>query len=326
MRDYAKVSPQFWIGETGRRLRKLGPEAQLLALYLVSGPQANMIGLYRLPVMYMANDTCLPLEGASKALQSLREAGFCEYDEEAEVVWVKEMARFQVAESLKPEDKQAAGVRNAYAEAPKCMMLKAFFDKYSAAFHLKEPREEAPSKPLASPTDAREQRAENRDIGGGGLSPLPPTSGAGEQEPQDPIDASALGKLRTALSKSGLWNVNQLMRPEIVAEIGGWLQLGATPQDVTDAIITATTDSEGNPKEPPATPRYLTKIIARLVDARLNPKPIPKPSAPRPAQKPRMPEAENFAEKDYSKGATPIDQLPDWLRPTDEELATEEAQ
>ncbi|EPR0667076.1 hypothetical protein ACUZZ3_005115, partial [Escherichia coli] len=36
MRDYAKVSPRFWLGETGRELRKAGAEAQVVAFYLMT--------------------------------------------------------------------------------------------------------------------------------------------------------------------------------------------------------------------------------------------------------------------------------------------------
>ncbi|MCJ2205071.1 hypothetical protein K9T61_05110 [Escherichia coli] len=44
MRDYAKVSPRFWLGETGRELRKAGAEAQVVAFYLMTSPHANMLG------------------------------------------------------------------------------------------------------------------------------------------------------------------------------------------------------------------------------------------------------------------------------------------
>ena len=70
MRDYAKVSPRFWLGETGRELRKAGAEAQVVAFYLMTSPHANMLGLYYLPVLYLAHETGLGPEGASKGLGS----------------------------------------------------------------------------------------------------------------------------------------------------------------------------------------------------------------------------------------------------------------
>ena len=57
MRDYAIVSPRFWIGTTGRELRRLGPEVQVVALYLLTAPHSNMIGLYYLPIPTLCHET-----------------------------------------------------------------------------------------------------------------------------------------------------------------------------------------------------------------------------------------------------------------------------
>ena len=68
MRDYAKVSPHFWVGKTGKQLKK-NPEALVVAMYLMTNPHANMLGLYYMPQMFIAHETGLTLEGASKGLQ-----------------------------------------------------------------------------------------------------------------------------------------------------------------------------------------------------------------------------------------------------------------
>jgi hypothetical protein len=139
MRDFAKLAPQFWIGETGRKLRG-HPEAQIVAAYLISAPSATMIGLYYLPIMLIAHETGLPFEGASKGLRRASEAGFCDYDESAEVVWVYEMARFQIGDELQPKDNRCVSIQKAYDETPKNKFLPAFYEKYAAAYHLKSPR------------------------------------------------------------------------------------------------------------------------------------------------------------------------------------------
>lgn len=141
MRDYAKVAPQFWIGPTGKAIRKKGPVAQVVAMYLMSSPHANMIGMYHLPVAYLSADTGIPYQGAFKALIELQEVGFCGYDVSAEVVWVYEMAKFQVGDQLKPGDKQCAGVENTYIGVPKNRFLPDFFDKYQPAFNMQNKRE-----------------------------------------------------------------------------------------------------------------------------------------------------------------------------------------
>lgn len=162
MRDYATVAPQFWLGKTGRELRKQGAEAQVVSFYLMTSPHANMLGLYYLPILYIAHETGLGLEGASKGLKSSIEAGFCSYDEDTEMVWVHEMAAYQVGRSLKPGDNRCAGVRNEYMSLPENPFLSSFYERYKTDFHLSFKREshqisEGASKGLRSQEQDQEQ-------------------------------------------------------------------------------------------------------------------------------------------------------------------------
>ena len=164
MRDYGVVSPKFWIGETGKALRGNAP-AQVLALYLMTCPHANMIGVFHCPVLYMAHETGLGMEGASKALQSLMEAGYCTYDEASESVFVHRMAAYQVAEALKPGDNRVKGVEREWQNIGAAQLKAAFFAIYSEAFHLpcgdeKASPFKAPSKPLGSQEQEQEQDKE----------------------------------------------------------------------------------------------------------------------------------------------------------------------
>jgi hypothetical protein len=165
MRDYAKISPQFWIGNTGREIKKLGLEAQLIALYLLTCPHSTMIGVYYLPITFIVHETGIPLQGASKTLQSLCEVGFCTYDAEVEYVWVHEMAFYQVGGQLKPGDNRVKGINDDYQSLPELSFLVAFFNKYRALFYLENPREnrsssEDPSKPLVSQEQEKKQEQE----------------------------------------------------------------------------------------------------------------------------------------------------------------------
>jgi hypothetical protein len=148
--NYSKVTSRFWTGSTGRALRG-DLAAQVVASYLISSPHANMLGYYYVPVAYIANDTGIPIEGTSQSLQRLCEEGFCRYDTASEVVWVIEMARLQIGESIDSDkDKRAIGVAREYASLPNNPFLKEFFDKYGAAYLIKDGRTfEAPSKPVA---------------------------------------------------------------------------------------------------------------------------------------------------------------------------------
>ena len=158
MRDYARVSPRFWIGDTGRQIRTGGADSQVVALYLLTSPHSNMIGLYWQPIAYIAHETGIGFQGATKALESLCDAGFCYYDAQTEVVWVVEMARFQIGDELKPNDKQRKGVQNAYDEVPANPFLEPFFERYAEAFGMtKERIYEGACKPLGSKAQAQAQ-------------------------------------------------------------------------------------------------------------------------------------------------------------------------
>ncbi len=162
MRDYGKVSPQFWIGKTGKSLRG-NAEAQVLAIYLMTSPHANMIGVYHCPVAYMAHETGLSLEGASKALQCLIDADFCTFDAEDEYVFVHQFALHQVGESLDPKDKRCKGVENELAKVPKNQCWQSFRAHYAVPYNLPLPTQnaspsEAPTKPLASQKQEQEQK------------------------------------------------------------------------------------------------------------------------------------------------------------------------
>ncbi|WP_336432259.1 hypothetical protein [Providencia rettgeri] len=171
MRDYGKVSPQFWIGKTGKEIREKGHEALIVSMYLLTNPHANMIGMYYLPIIYIAHETGLGLEGASKGLQRCVESGFCHYDETAEVVWVVEMAKYQIATSLKPSDNRCIGIQREYESQPKNLFLSEFYDKYESSFNLTEKREssvknergfEGASKTLGSQEQEQEQEQEQK--------------------------------------------------------------------------------------------------------------------------------------------------------------------
>lgn len=164
MRDYGKVSPQFWIGETGKLLRG-DANAQVLALYLMTCPHSTMTGVFHCPILYMAHETGMSIEGATKALARLSEVGFCQYDEASETVFVVRMAAYQIGEALKPNDNRVEGLRREVAKMPETRAKSRFLSVYGVAFNLVEPGKKhraskAPSKPLPSQEQEQEQEQE----------------------------------------------------------------------------------------------------------------------------------------------------------------------
>lgn len=180
MRDYAKVSPQFWTGRTGKALKAASPEAVIVAMYLMTSPHANMIGLYYCPLVYIAHDTGLGLEGASKGLQSCIEAGFCTFDADTDTVFVHEFAAYQIGDELSSKDLRSKGVANELSKAPKGVCHQAFMARYAVAFCLPVQSEnasplEAPSKPLRSQEQEQEQE---QDVGAPNAPPPVPVATA----------------------------------------------------------------------------------------------------------------------------------------------------
>jgi hypothetical protein len=186
VRDYATVNFRFWTGETGRQIRKLGPDVQVVALYLMTCPSSNMIGLYYLPLPTLAHETGIPFEGALKAIRSLIEVGFVKYDEDNDLVWVVRMAHFQIGERLKPTDKQCKGIQKQLDEHVKSCFYSEFLEVYGSAFSLNVSPSEAPSEPLARVKQAppkpesSEQRAVSREKKANTTPPTHPEGWASE--------------------------------------------------------------------------------------------------------------------------------------------------
>lgn len=103
MRDYSKIRPSFWTRGTGKRLRG-DANAQVIAAYLMTGPQGHMTGVYYCPLPTLVHETGVPLEGVAKALARVSAEDFAHFDEECDLVWVPNMAREQIGDSLKPRD------------------------------------------------------------------------------------------------------------------------------------------------------------------------------------------------------------------------------
>lgn len=205
MRDYAKVEPKMWHGATMKALRRV-PEGVIVAMYLMTSPQSNMLGLFSQPVLYMAHETGLGLEGASKGLAHCIKVGFCSFDEESEFVWVHEMAKYQIANEIKASDNRSKGIQKDYDALPENPFLAAFFDRYRDAFHLTNQRGgEGPPKALRSQEQEQEQEQEKpsslRSEGGAAKSP-PPPSASKAKKPSEQITLTAyLAQCKAASAK-----------------------------------------------------------------------------------------------------------------------------
>lgn len=157
MRAYASIAPTFWTRGSGRRIRG-DKEAQLVALYLMSSPATNMVGIFHLVLPQLCHETGLTLEEARKGLQRCSEEQIAFWDEEEELVWVPALARYQIGEQMtrgkggKP-DHRVKGVERAIAPFKGHKFYDLFLERYAAAYLLTELMEEGASEGLPSPHD-----------------------------------------------------------------------------------------------------------------------------------------------------------------------------
>jgi hypothetical protein len=169
--SYRAVYPGFWTGETGRQIRRAGVEAQLLALYVLTSPHSNMIGLYHLPLAYAAADTGMSEQSIRKGLDALAAADFISYDFDAECVWIHEAVVYQAANgSAKTKDHRLTGAVAQWKTAGSRELKAEFRRRYESILpfpegpcEAKQESAEAPSKPLGSPLEGASVLDTDRD-------------------------------------------------------------------------------------------------------------------------------------------------------------------
>lgn len=136
MREFAKVSPQIWTNELGRKIKKLGLAGRVVSMYLLTNPSAHMIGVYYIPVVLIAHEAGLSIEETTKTLDQLCQLGYCSYDYEYEYVWVHGMGVDQVSAQLKANDNRIKAINTFYSSLPKLSFLQNFYDHYADIFLL----------------------------------------------------------------------------------------------------------------------------------------------------------------------------------------------
>lgn len=159
MRSYAKFSPRFWTGETGKSIRQLGADAQALASYLITCEQSNMIGLYYLPIPNITHHVAITTERCVELLDAFEHLGFAHYDYHKEFMWVTTAASWQLLsdeeDALKPRDKRVKGVQRLLRQLKRqgAPFLELFRARYDIQLCLSvQPDEKLPASPSEAPS------------------------------------------------------------------------------------------------------------------------------------------------------------------------------
>jgi hypothetical protein len=140
MRSFAQIPPTVW--QTDLKKLRGDPEAMAVHYYLTTSPSSNMIGIYPLPMIYLAHAIWGSSEGAyqgaSKGLRRVIEAGIASYDEETEIVWVHEMSSSQIGARLAPKDNKVSAVAKLLATLPICPITLSFYERFRDLYHLRD--------------------------------------------------------------------------------------------------------------------------------------------------------------------------------------------
>ena len=119
---YGTIDSRFW---TSLAVRALSNQQKICFIYLLTSPHRNMLGLYRLPAAYAADDLCWKVDATLKVLRHLTNMmpeALAEYDEKTAVVLIPNYLAYNAIRG----EKQEGGALSRLAEIPATLLLKRF--------------------------------------------------------------------------------------------------------------------------------------------------------------------------------------------------------
>lgn len=145
---YSRFMPGYWDGETGKRIRRAGADAQLLGVYLFTcRASLGGLGLYRLAFPMLTHELALSEDRIVAALGALDEIGFVHYDRESEEVLVPSMASWQFGENLRNVDGRHSWVVKQLVAMRRMKFFARLYERYRVPFNLPDLSEGAPPPP-----------------------------------------------------------------------------------------------------------------------------------------------------------------------------------
>ena len=117
MRAFSAIDTRFWIQP---ELQNLSLEARLIALYVISGPHTTMLGCFRLPKNYIAEDLKIPWEKVDQGFAELTAVDFLLFDEKSS--WLLVPGFFTWNPIQNP--KHGQGIEKLFAQVPADLKLR----------------------------------------------------------------------------------------------------------------------------------------------------------------------------------------------------------
>ena len=137
-RQFRQITARFWTGQTAVRMRKQHPTVRLVAIYLATAPTSHMTGLYYLTIPTIAGDLGITVRRVKSALAWLCDDGYCLWDDDNTIIWVKQMALQQMGLTLAPRDNRQTTILDQLREHKHSPLATLFVRHYWEAYCLAE--------------------------------------------------------------------------------------------------------------------------------------------------------------------------------------------
>lgn len=163
-RSYAKIFTGKWRSRSFRTLRG-NPWAIVLQDYLMSCPASEMSGVFYMPKYLIEGELGIPHDELENAIKILEEADFCRFYDD-EYVFVFNMARYQIADALSPDDNRWKSLMRDIEEMPD-NIRREFIIRYNDDFNLgyRIIRKAAePTAPVQSAPQAESNQGEDKPL------------------------------------------------------------------------------------------------------------------------------------------------------------------
>lgn len=200
---YRTIDAAFW---TDPKLAKLTLQAKHLAIYLVTNPHTHMGGIYYLPWAFISVETTLSHNPLRRGFEVLSGVEFAKYDAETQVVWVKNMLRYQChgTNAIKGVATHLNSLHNSF-------LIKGFLKQYPEVKKYLTKPYRTPSEP---PPEGVPSRARDSDLD----SDLDSGSEKSKNPPIPPIQNQSKPKetfQKKVAKRVDLWNetMGQRLKP-----------------------------------------------------------------------------------------------------------------
>ena len=163
-RSYAKIFTGKWRSRSFRTLRG-NPWAIVLQDYLMSCPASEMSGVFYMPKYLIEGELGIPHDELENAIRILEEADFCRFYDD-EYVFVFNMARYQIADALSPDDNRWKSLMRDIEEMPD-NIRREFIIRYNDDFNLGYQiirKAAEPTAPVQTATQAENKQGEDKPL------------------------------------------------------------------------------------------------------------------------------------------------------------------